>query len=507
MPTPSMILGPNGKPLTLPRPRAELAAAFQNASRRRPVEAKYDAASSSTEFANYWANADALDADSANAKAVRQTLVKRSRYEVANNGYVDGIVQTLATDIVSTGPKLRLKTRNKSFNQAVEAVWTAWAKAVQLRRKLWCMAHAKIQDGEAFAVLRNNPKVRHPIKLDLVLVECDQVSSRYGDMMTPGRIDGIAFDEFGNVDYYELMRYHPGGKFMQAYGTDTERVPDRFMCHWYMLRRPGQHRGVPEFRSTLQVGAASRRWREATIAAAETAADISVWLKTTLAPDGEADPVRPMETMEFQKRMAVAAPMGWEPTQMKSEHPNATYEAFNKAQIAELGRPKGMPYNKAACDNTGNSFSGGKLDQLGYYSQLDVEREDCSDLVLEKAFYEFWREAVLAYGWNADPESPPLHSWDYPQHPVADEVSSANAIDIKLKNGTLSLSALYSQMGEDFEDELTQMAEDFGVSEDEMRLILMNAIFNAQNQQASMAQVENQATNTAASTGGDNVTA
>lgn len=501
----SLILGPNGKPLTLPRPRAELAAAFQNASRRKPIEAKYDAASSSSEFSNYWANADALDADSANSKAVRQTLVRRSRYEVANNGYVDGIVQTLATDIISTGPSLRLRTANKAFNQAVETVWASWAKAIQLRRKLWCMAHAKIQDGESFGVLRTNTKVRHPVKLDLALVECDQVSSRFGDLMSPGRIDGVAFDEWGNVDYYELMKFHPGGKFLQSYGSDPEKIDARYMCHWYMLRRPGQHRGVPEFRSTLQVGAASRRWREATIAAAETAADISVWLKTTLTADGEADPVRPMETMEFQKRMAVAAPMGWEPTQMKSEHPNATYEAFNRAQIAELGRPKGMPYNKAACDNTGNSFSGGKLDQLTYYAQLDIEREDCSDTVMEKVFAEFWRESVLTYGWNADVDNPPLHTWDYPQHPVADEVSSSQANDIKLKNGSLTLSALYSMHGEDFEDELSQMAEDYGVSEDEMRAILLNTIFNDKNQQASMAQVETQAANAAASTEGGNV--
>lgn len=178
---------------------------------------------------------------------------------------------------------------------------------------------------------------------------------------------------------------------------------------------------------------------------------------------------------------------------MKSEHPNATYEAFNKAQIAELGRPKGMPYNKAACDNTGNSFSGGKLDQLTYYAQLDVEREDCSDLVMEKIFAQFWREAVLVYGWNANGDDPPLHTWDYPQHPVADEVSAAQANDVKLKNGSLSLSALYSMNGEDYEDELTQMAEDYGVPEDEMRAILRNTIFNAQNQQASMAQVANQA--------------
>jgi len=491
----SRILGPNGSPLpATTRPRPELASAMLHTRRQnRPsIEARYDAASSSTEFANYWANADALDADSANSKGVRTTLVKRSRYEAANNGYVDGILQTLATDIISVGPKLRLRTKNKAFNQAVETVWNQWATRVQLRRKLWCMAHAKVQDGEAFGILKTNPKVRHPVKLDIVLVETEQVTSPYGSLVKEGHIDGLTFDEFGNPDVYEVLKYHPGGQFSGYRSGDHERVPAKYMLHWFLMRRPGQHRGVPELRSTLQVGAASRRWREATVAAAETAADIAVWMSTTQLADSTADELRPMDSLPWEKRQAIAAPMGWEPTQMKAEHPNATYEAFNKAQISELGRPKGMPYNKAACDNTGNSFSGGKLDQLTYYAMLDVEREDCSDTVLDKVFDLVWEEAVLAYGWNADPAEAPLHTWDFPKHPVADAVSESQANDINLRNGSLSLSQLYSENGQDFEDELSQEAEDYGVSEDEMRKIHRNALFNDKNQQASMEQAANQ---------------
>jgi len=79
----------------------------QPARRRREVQATYDAARDSDEFRNYWANADGLDADSANSRVVRSKLVQRSRYEVANNGYVDGLVQTHANYLVGTGPALR----------------------------------------------------------------------------------------------------------------------------------------------------------------------------------------------------------------------------------------------------------------------------------------------------------------------------------------------------------------------------------------------------------------
>jgi hypothetical protein len=109
---------------------------------------------------------------------------------------------------------------------------------------------------------------------------------------------------------------------------------------------------------------------------------------------------------------------------------------------------------------------------------------------LDKLFDLWWQEAVLAYNWNADAANPPAHSWDWPKHPVADISTEASANDTNLKNGSLSLSQLYSANGQDFEDELTQMAADYGITENEMRAILLNAVFNSQNQQASMAQVD-----------------
>src|SRR5690606_11977580 len=126
---------------------------------------------------------------------------------------------------------------------------------------------------------------------------------------------------------------HPGGAIIPV-THHPERIDERQVLHWFALRRPGQHRGIPEFRSTLNVGASARRWREATVAAAETAADFSVLLKTNLTPDGTADLAAPFSEMEIQKRMATSLPMGWDATQMDGKHPNSTFGEFNRAQIA-----------------------------------------------------------------------------------------------------------------------------------------------------------------------------
>lgn len=473
-------------------------------NRLKQIKAGYDAARTTTEFKNYWANADHLSSDAANNKGVRQTLVARSRYEVANNGYVDGIVQTFATDLVGVGPKLRMQTGTHGFNQAVEVVFAKWAKAIKLRRKLWCMAHAKVQDGESFAIIRNNPKVKHRVQLDLVLIETEMCQTYVFGGMVENYIDGIKFDDFGNPEHYDILRHHPSGPLGFDYQHEPEKVPAEFVLHWFLLRRPGQHRGVPEMRSTLNVGASSRRFREATVGAAETAAEFTTFLKTSMQPD-ELQQVTPMSTLDIQKRMMTALPQGWEASQMRAEHPNATYDSFVKSQVGEQARPLSMPFNKAACDSSTYNYASGRLDHQTYYGALDVQREDGNDLVLDPLFDMWWQEAVLAYGWNADPNNPPTHTWDWSEHQAADVTSEAAAADQRLRNGSLSLSQYYAEKGEDFDDVLPDMANDYfgddsesGMTQEErnkeMRTILRNSLFNAQNQQASMEQAAAQQT-------------
>ena len=98
MHTASKILGANGQPYrnghaqngNARATRQDLldliAKTYDDRARKRraqaaggDIHAKYDAAQSSPDFDNYWASADAHDADSANSKNVRARLVQCSR--------------------------------------------------------------------------------------------------------------------------------------------------------------------------------------------------------------------------------------------------------------------------------------------------------------------------------------------------------------------------------------------------------------------------------------------
>jgi capsid protein len=456
--------------------RLQAAAAFWQ-DRCARQQAGYDAARTSDEFGKLWAHADRFDADSAHSPLVRHTLIARSREEINNNGYSDGVAQTYATDVVGTGPALRMQTGSENFNRMVENEWYRWSMAVKFRRKLWCLAHAKHSDGEGFGVLRRNPNLKHPIKLDLALHEAEQFQSPQKTFQA-NEIDGLVLDDYGNERYWEMLREHPGAVNRQSFGIVPEKIPAEYVLHWFKMRRPGQHRAVPECASTLNLGAAARRWRESTLAAADTAAEFTMFIKTTMTPE-DAATVAPMSTLDINKRMMTALPEGYEPFQMSAEHPTSSYESVNKSFVNEQFRPKSMPKNKAMCDSSDYNYASGRLDHQTYYAALDVDREDCNDSVMDPAFSVWFNAAIVQFGWfGGDPRgiNLPSHVWDWPKHRVADVESEANASQTKLKSGQAFHPQLFAEAGLDFEDELTKAAEAYGVPADELRRRLLDVV-------------------------------
>jgi len=431
-------------------------------SSHRRARMSYDAAGDSVEFQNHWASADSLDADCANNLSVRRKLRNRSRYEAGSNPYYKGILRTYCNSLVGTGPSLRMLSKNRDFNQLVEREWFKWTHEVHLSRKLWSMAYAKTTDGEAFAVLQTNPALPG-VQLDFMPIEAEQVHSPYVPHDEPGYVDGIKYDEHGNIEWYDVLPYHPGSNYAFA-NQDPIRVPPQNVLHWFRSERPGTHRGVPECTSALNTGASSRRHREATITAAEHAADLAALIMTDLPPNGEADLASPFTSVDFERGQLTSLPMGWKAEQMEGKHPNAQYADFHRLQISEQGRPLELPYNLASCDSSTYSFASGKLDTICFRKRLDVERGDGDLMVMDRLFAAWFREWTVLTG-NV---FTPAHQWDWPAHPVIDAVQEANARRTELHDGTLTYRQVMSDKGQDYEDHLTIQAEDiFGEADDE----------------------------------------
>lgn len=445
--------------------------------RRGPaVRGKYDAAQTTPENSRHWANADQLSADAALTWSVRHKLRTRSRYEAANNCYAKGLVLSAAIDAVGTGPSLQVLSDNPVLNTAIEKEFRAWAKAVKLPRKLRTMRKAKCESGEVFAVFCTNRGGRHPVKLDLRLIEADQVATPDLAVSLQTRaLDGIVLDEDGNPVEYHLLKTHPGavlGTSTLALNTTAyDRIPAADMLHWFDEDRPSQHRGVPETTPMLPLLGQLRRFTLAVVAAAEEAARHAGILYTDAPPSGEAAEVDPDTLIDLEPRMLTVVPEGWKLGQMQAEQPTTTYGEFKAELLIEMGRARLMPRNVITGDSSRYNYSSGRLDNQVYQRAVAVERADLEAEILDRILARWLEEASLVPGL-LPPEAILLdvlyleHAWHWPGFGHVDPTKEASADDIQLKNNTTTLADVYAAQGGDWETKLRQRAREIALEKE-----------------------------------------
>ena len=317
----------------------------------RVVKARFDAAQTTHDNAKHWAAAEYRSADADANEDTRRILRIRARYEINNNSYARGIVETLANDCVGTGPRLQMLTGDNELNRQVEHDFTVWCEQIGLADKLRTVRVAQCQDGESFILLAQNPNLPNDdVKLDLQLIEADRVTDDYRNS-DPHRVDGITFDDYGNVLSYRVLKNHPGSEW--ANSAEALTIPAGNMIHVFRMDRPGQHRGVPEITPALPLFAQLRRFTLAVLSAAEAAADFSGILYTDAPANGEADQVDAMDTIQLERNMLLTMPGGWKMAQLEPKQPATTYAEFKREILNEIARCLNMPFNVAAGNSSG----------------------------------------------------------------------------------------------------------------------------------------------------------
>jgi len=421
------------------------------------VRARYDAAQTTKDNGKHWAAADHLSADMEAAPEVRRTLRMRSRYEVANNSYAKGLVQMLANDTIGTGPRLQMLSGDEAFNDEVETAFMKWADAAKLAAKLRTMRMSRCQDGEAFAVLTTNPKVRNPVKLDLLLIEADRISGDLRWLEEDTSVDGISFDHWGNPVDYRVLKYHPGDVHYMP-GDEAIHVPAEYMLHIFRQDRPGLHRGVPELTAALPLFAQLRRYNLAVLSAAEAAADFAAILYTDAPPNGESDEVEPMDSIPLERNMMLTVPAGWKMGQLDPKQPAANHAEFVKIILSEIARCVCSTYGTLAGDFSGHNYASGRLDNQIYHKSILVDRSFWEIEVLNRIFGAWFREYSLT-AMQAVPAERHLWFWDGAES--VDPAKTATAQEKRLANNTTTLAAECAKEGRDYLSVLRQRAKEY----------------------------------------------
>lgn len=480
------------------RDRPQMSAQQAIGIAHRIIRAKYDAAQTTADNRNHWANSDNLSARAANDPGVRQTLRNRSRYEVANNSYARGMSLTLANDTIGSGPRLQMVGQDKEANRVVEKAFLAWSNQIDLAGKLRTMRLAKVQDGEAFALLATNPNLAGPVKLDLRLFEADQIATPAMSTFVSlaNEVDGIKFDAFGNPTAYSVLKSHPGeGSF--GLGNEATEYAAEQMIHWFRMDRPGQARAVPELTAALPLFAMLRDFTIATLDAAKLAATMTAVLKTMSTGDAETVAGVPFEEIEFARNMLLTLPAGHDISQVKAEHPNSTYEAFVWTIMNEIARCLNMPLNVAMGNSSKFNYASGRLDQQVYFKSVEVERSHCEQKVLDRIFAAWLDEALLIPNYLPLGQFDASHMWFWDGREHVDPAKEATATTTNLASGITSRRIELAEQKIDIDEHDEQAAADFGVTVQEYRKALfVKLIAQPQGQiEVQQAAIDNAADN------------
>jgi lambda family phage portal protein len=453
-------------------PRAKAGPRMPLSVRRGQVTARFDAAQSTPEMRRHWANADQLSPNAATNPAVRAIIRSHSRYEYENNGYAKGVVSTLTNFVIGTGPRLQVQTDNRDVNREIERKFARWCRAIGFARKLRLAFRTRTVAGDGIGALLTNPRVRSKVKLDLRIVEPEQVTTPITRWRPDddSMVDGIEFDRWGNPARYFVLRRHPGdGGSIDSRSGTYDVLPADSVVHLFHEDRPGQRRGIPLLTPSLTLYAMLRRYTLAVLGTAEQAALPGGVIYSDAGADiGEEDEPEPMDEIELERNMWVTLPRTWKLGQVKAEQPTDTYGGFKREIVAESGRAMDMPRNLAASDSSDYNYASGRLDHQAFRKAVDVDHQDIEEAACDPIFEAWAREAVLISGYLslpvrtalADIDESPDHEWIWDAGEHVDPQKEAKAQTERLKNHTTTLRREWARQGRDWEEEVEQIGRE-----------------------------------------------
>ena len=181
---------------------------------------------------------------------------------------------------------------------------------------------------------------------------------------------------------------------------------------------------------------------------------------------------------------------------MKAEQPTTVYDAFVRSLINEIARCLEMPLNIASGNSGGYNFASGRLDGRIFDKFVDVERDDCEAVIVDRLFGVWIRQLTLLTEfaeWRGH-EHTLAHQYHWDGNEAVDPAKEATAQATKLQSGTTTSAREYAKQGLDWEAQQEQwvkeklnkvrlareLADEYGLSEEEAIALVTSAKAPAQ---------------------------
>jgi lambda family phage portal protein len=415
-------------------------------------------------------------------------LRERSQELNRNNPIASGITDTLVTNVIGPGlqPQSRLRAKELGISdeeaqflrRQAENVFDTWQKRADASGRqnfsgLQALAFRKVvEDGE---ILSNLPMIKEPgrsLQRAVELIVADRLGSPFGK---EGVFDGVELGEDrkepqkywirkANIttNNYEMRRYDWVG--MPA--RDSRGRP--LILHNYLLKNPGQIRGIPFFAPALTYFKHTGDYMSAAVVTAKMAAFIS--LVIVQSDPNQGLPQNPSGAGDQKKEI-------WEPGSLLHLKPGETAQLLDPKGIGEnfgkvmetglriLGANSGLPYELLLKDFSKTNYSSARaalLEARRWFMFLRTWfgqefSQPIWELVLEEAylrgrfqaknFYQFQEEYCRAQwiggGWG----------WVDPVKEIAATIAAILA-------GLSTYADELAGQGKDWEDVFEQLVQE-----------------------------------------------
>lgn len=437
------LVGLDGNPLR-PRKHVNLNAAYDVLTRQ------FDS--------DHWLNATPRNSAAIDTRETLQRLRDMSRTEARNNPHLRGLTLKIVNETVGTGPRLSIEpltVSERSMRAAarVEKLWQEYTVAINFNEKLRLMNEERITAGESFAVVQTNRALDVPI--DIRIFEGEQIRSPDWlpeDGNEDGTVDGIKFDNSGNIAFYTRMDHHPYGNDY-FYSDQYTDIPKDLCFHWFLKFRPSQYRGVPETAPMLDVYSRLRRFVESKVMQEELRAKITGAIKTAFAPDaGCADlGMDPIDVLIADGQFTTL-PDGWEVQMFNLDVTGEGVDAFVRTMLGWATQALLAPWNIVSGDSSDYNFASGRLDHMTFYSYINQVRKNLEDQFLNWYFRKHWypmarlaKELPVDLGLFRT-------MWYWDQREPIDPNKAAQAATTLQEAGLLDEVKYWRELGEDAYD-------------------------------------------------------
>lgn len=396
----------------------------------------------------------------------------RAREMVRNNSYASRFVDLAAENVV--GHKgIQLQSRvllpngefDRATNDRIEAAWKEWGNPENASadgRMSWTdIEHMALrsltQDGEI--LIRILPGYGNRFGFAVQVLDPDQLDHEFNRPAGNGANEirmGVEINEWGKPVRYHLWSKHPAD-FSQR---DRKRiaVPADQIIHAYVLKRPGQTRGVTWFAPVLLDAKMLAGYQEAELVAARTAAAKMGWWvpREGEAGIGEGDPI----SMEASPGTFEFGPAGHDFAPFDPQHPTSAFRDFNKAILRSIATGLGVSYATIANDLESVNYSSiraGLLSERDFWKRLQVWLYTH----LHRRVYLEWMKWALTTGAlrlpSRNTERWKDHIWLPRGWPWVDPLKDVQAGLLAVRGGLDSRTRLAGEQGRDFEEILADL--------------------------------------------------